>query len=86
MEEYRQNAINYVKENVECVGYRDYIVEQLEVPAVLLDRIKAAREEIFEAHKKHLLENGWSNIMIAVEIMDKLNCPLVEIVICKEGE
>lgn len=29
-ETYRQNCIDYVKRTMECVGYRDYIVEQLE--------------------------------------------------------
>ena len=41
---YRRSCINYVKDNVECVGYRDYIVKQLETPAIPIERIKQLRE------------------------------------------
>lgn len=30
MNEYRQNAINHLKTHLGCVGYRDYLVTELE--------------------------------------------------------
>lgn len=30
MNEYGQNAINYLKTHLDCVGYRDYLVTELE--------------------------------------------------------
>lgn len=30
MDEYRQNAINHLKTHLGCVGYRDYLVTELE--------------------------------------------------------
>lgn len=36
MNEYRQNAINHLKTHLGCVGYRDYVVAELEK----LDKIK----------------------------------------------
>lgn len=36
MNEYRQNAINHLKTHLGCVGYRDYLVTELEK----LDRIE----------------------------------------------
>ena len=30
MNEYRQNAINHLKTHLGCVGYRDYLVAELE--------------------------------------------------------
>ena len=70
MEEYRQNAINYVKENVECVGYRDYIVEQLEVPAVLLDRIRKLKYDI--GLDKNYTFHGCINKRRVYELIDNM--------------
>ncbi len=30
MDEYRQNAINHLKTHLDCVGYRDYLVTELQ--------------------------------------------------------
>lgn len=30
MNEYRQNAINHLKTHLGCVGYRDYLIAELE--------------------------------------------------------
>ena len=30
MNEYRQNAINYLKTHLGCIGYRDYLVAEFE--------------------------------------------------------
>lgn len=43
MNEYRQNAINHLKTHLGCVGYRDYLVaelEKLEQIEQILDRTK----------------------------------------------
>ena len=42
MNEYRQNAINHLKTHLGCVGYRDYLVTELEK----LDKI----EQIIKAY------------------------------------
>jgi hypothetical protein len=38
----------------------------------LLHRIKEAREEIENEHNKMLDKYGWSNLLIALEILDNL--------------
>lgn len=66
-----QNQYVGRKEAVEIV--RDLcIVKAKEVQAIPLDKIKQAREEIYNAHMEMLREHGWSNLLIALEILDKL--------------
>ena len=48
MNEYKQNAINHLKTHLDCVGYRDYLVAELEK----LDKI----EQIMNASS--YTENG----------------------------
>jgi hypothetical protein len=42
------------------------------IKAVSLDKVKQAREEIENEHNKMLDKYGWSNLLIALEILDKL--------------
>ncbi len=45
MNQFKQGAINYVKNNMECVGYRDYIVKHLESEN-LYDAIENYKHEV----------------------------------------
>ena len=45
MDEYKKHVIDYVKKNVECVAYRDYIVEHLENEN-LYDAIENYKHEV----------------------------------------
>ena len=45
MNDFKLSAINYVKENMKCVGYRDYIVEHVESEN-LYDAIESFKHEV----------------------------------------
>ena len=59
MDEYRQNAINHLKTHLGCVGYRDYLVSELEK----LDKI----EQILNNGSK---ENGISSLNAIREVLN----------------
>lgn len=45
MEAFKQGAIDYVKKTMECVGYRDYIIEHLQSEN-LYDAIEGFKHEV----------------------------------------
>lgn len=55
---------------IERVALKD--IEIIQGETIPLDKVKQAREEIYNAHMKMLNEHGRSNLLVALEILDKL--------------
>ena len=60
MNEYRQNAINHLKTHLGCVGYRDYLIAELEKLQKIEEIINTSNEDsdICLIQIKEVLEDG----------------------------
>ena len=66
MNEYRQNAINHLKTHLGCVGYRDYLIAELEKIEKIEQIVNAydgttpSMIKQFSVIQK-VLDKGWEN-------------------------
>lgn len=65
MDSFKQGAINYVRDNMECAGYRDYIIEHLKSEN-LYDAIENYKHEVTKC-----IEDEW---LSEVEIRTMMWC------------
>lgn len=71
MDTFKQNAIAYVKKNMECAGYRDYIVEHLESEN-LYDAIEDYKHEVTKTIEDDLIDEVEERTMMwCLDTLDK---------------
>lgn len=58
MDEYRQNAINHLKTHLGCVGYRDYLVTELEKLEKIEKIITETENQHYELQGKKVVMNS----------------------------
>lgn len=58
MNEYRQNAINHLKTHLGCVGYRDYIVAELQKLEEIENIITETENQHYELQGEKVVMNS----------------------------
>lgn len=71
MDEFKKHVIDYVKKNVDCVAYRDYIVEHLESEN-LYDAIENYKHEVTKVIEDELIDEVEAGTMMwCLDTLDK---------------
>ena len=71
MDEFKKHVIDYVKKNMDCVAYRDYIVEHLESEN-LYDAIENYKHEVTKVIEDELIDEVEERTMMwCLDTLDK---------------